>query len=487
MIYQNIHEVMNDSKFIEYVQSPRNPSPKTQTLLASVLLKYTNIQNLSLKKLINEAKGEERNGVMASDRKIVQRLKNFYIELNNSEFAKSSVQLYITKIKTFYREMGVEIPYMRLPNVEHRQMTYEDIPNQKHIKKALNSTNNKLHKAIIIFQYSSCTALAEMRSITISMFIKACKDYLDDFDEHNMPNIYDVVPKLIRKQKQIQEKGEGIIPLFYLSRIKKSFEYESGYKYYTCATPEAIDYILDYLSERINKKTPVANDDLLFPLKESSVQCMYQRINDKNNWGKVHDYRFFRSHAMRKAGNTAIEDMKFGDAISGRKRDAVHEAYFMRNPEAIRKKYKEFVEVLTLNPTKIIYSEQTSEEVKKLRKGRAEDQQKIAESQQRITDLENQVYRKREMLQDERSRNAERESKINEWFNDALKILLTYNINPEIKNQLQIDLQLKDKIYSNYNTIYNDPVSIQKLQEIVIEVYNHNKEKIQLLNDEMFE
>lgn len=69
MIYQNIHEVMNDSKFIEYVQSPRNPSPKTQTLLASVLLKYTNIQNLSLKKLINEAKGEERNGVMASDKK----------------------------------------------------------------------------------------------------------------------------------------------------------------------------------------------------------------------------------------------------------------------------------------------------------------------------------------------------------------------------------------------------------------------------------
>jgi len=46
-------------------------------------------------------------------------------------------------------------------------------------------------------------------------------------------------------------------------------------------------------------------------------------------------------------------------------------------------------------------------------------------------------------------------------------------------------LHLKDKINSNYNIIYNTPVPMQKLQDIVMEVYEQNTEKIQLLKEEI--
>lgn len=470
MKYNDIHQIMADDIFKEYL-TLKNIGIATQVSLSSILLKYTTIQDMDLTSLINEADDEEEQNIRPKRRTIKKRLINFRQTLLEEGYANSTIKDYFAKVKTFYRAFEIEIPSITPMNLPLRQIDFDEIPNKNEILKVMKSTNNKKHRAIIIFQFSSCSAIAETLSITNQMFIDAVKEYTDETD------INKVIPELVKIQKELKEDNNGIVPLFKLYRIKEAPHHEGGYKYYTCCTTECVDFILDYMEERISKKT-IKNEDKLFDISTRGVLSFYARLNDKHGFPKIDNYRYFRSHNMRKAGNNAINNIGFADTISGRKRDDIHETYFLHDPKKIKEEYLEYIEDLTLEPTKIIYAAETTEEVKKLRKGRAKDQQ-------RITDLENQVYRKREMLEDERSRNAERESKINEWFNDALRILLTYNIRPDIQQQLNLDLHLKDKINSNYNIIYNTPVPMQKLQDIVMEVYEQNTEKIQLLKEEI--
>lgn len=354
--------IYKDPIFKEFC-TERNLMKGTQKGYYKALRLYLQLHNITLKQMIEQADDEEEQGIRAKKRTITKRLKTFRTYLITEGYSVSVVKDYFGKIKSFYRHFEIEIPYLpkvQLKKTHHER--YEDIPTIKHIKEAIESTNNLKYKAIILFMSSSGTARNETANLTINDFIKATKEY------HNNINLNKTLSEL--------ENKKNVIPLFEMVRIK------TNYPYYTCCSPETVKYILKYLKTRKRlKKT-----DRLFQIDPPGITKAFQRINDKNNWGMVNHYGFFHSHGLRKFNATVIEDIGFANTLQGRKADNITETYFKHNPKRIKEKYLEHLPKLTINKT--VVNTVDSEATKELREELKAKDDIINNMNQRLTRLE---------------------------------------------------------------------------------------------------
>lgn len=295
----------------------RNIKSSTKKGYDSSLKMYSDFHNLSIEKLIQEARLEEDERVPLKDRKIKKRLLDFRSYLFNSDLSPNSTKTYFSKVKTFYMHFEVELPY--LPQAKYEKIyetNYLDLPTKEHIHEALLISPIDL-KAVILFMSSSGTAKAETLSLTIEHFINATRDY------HNGGSIDYVLDTLDNKK--------NVVPTFYLKRIK------TDKYYYTFCSPEASSHIVKYLKTRENLKF----EDPLFDFTSSLLLVRFQEINDKMGWGFKGNYRFFRSHTLRKfhASNIGLS-AEYIDSLQGRSKNEVHETYIKTNPEKLKEVYK---------------------------------------------------------------------------------------------------------------------------------------------------
>ncbi len=67
----------------------------------------------------------------------------------------------------------------------------------------------------------------------------------------------------------------------------------------------------------------------------------FQEINDQMNWGFKGNYRFFRSHTLRKfhASNIGLP-AEYIDSLQGRSKNEIHETYIKTNPEKLKEIYQ---------------------------------------------------------------------------------------------------------------------------------------------------
>ena len=81
-------------------------------------------------------------------------------------------------------------------------------------------------------------------------------------------------------------------------------------------------------------------EDKLFDFTDSSLIYHFKKVNDKLDRGFVGRYRFFRSHALRKyhASNIGLS-ADYIDALQGRAKTKVHEAYIKTNPKKLKEIY----------------------------------------------------------------------------------------------------------------------------------------------------
>jgi hypothetical protein len=303
----------------------RNLKNTTASLYKSALKDYSKFQKMSLIDLIKEADIEEENGLREKDRKIKERLENYRNYKIRDNSAQRTVKKYFEVVKTFYRHHEIVIPY--LPKIQLKKdyhERYEDIPKIEHLKKAVESTDSLLEKAIILFMSSSGTARNETLHLKISDFIHATREY------HSRSDIESILNELT--------KEKNIIPLFELVRIK------TDYHYYTCCSNESTDMIVKYLKTRKNLKL----ESKLFDINRNRFNKFFMRINTSNEWGQVGYYGFFRSHGLRKFHATTIEDKSLADALQGRKRDSITESYYKQNPKRIKERYLEVLPKLTI-------------------------------------------------------------------------------------------------------------------------------------------
>ncbi len=315
-----------DPLFNEFC-TDRNLSENSIKHYKWALNKYSIFNGKTLTELIKEADTEEEKGIRGKNRQIVKRLKNFRSDLIKNEASPNTIQTYFTKVKTFYRHFSIEIPYIppaNMPNGRHER--YSDIPTLDDIRQVIESTSNLKHKAIILFMSSSGTAINETTHLTVQNFIDATKDY------HNSTNIIDVLNELDGQRK--------VIPIFELVRTK------TNYFYYTCCSPEATMAIVKFLKSR----SKINHDDKLFNIDKAGLKAVFNRLNDKNQFGKIAPrINFFHSHALRKFHATTIEDVDLANELQGRKSNSIKESYFKKNPKRLRERYTPYLNKLMIN------------------------------------------------------------------------------------------------------------------------------------------
>lgn len=271
---------------------------------------------MSISQLILEAVHEEEDNIPLKKRKIKRRLLDFRACLSGSPLAIGTVRTYFSRIKTFYRHFEIEIPY--IPDFKSKKdyiSSYDDLPKREDIKRACNISGMGF-KAAILFMSSSGCAKAETLSLTVRDFIKATRDY------HDGGSIDEVLNELLFRR--------DMVPAFYLKRIK------TNKFYHAFCSPEASHHIVRYL---ISRKA-LSLDEKLFDFTDSSLTYNFKKVNDKLNWGFVGNYRFFRSHALRKfhASNIGLS-ADYIDTLQGRAKTKVHEAYIKTNPVKLKEIY----------------------------------------------------------------------------------------------------------------------------------------------------
>ena len=322
----SIFYIMYNEKLFNQFCKERNIKESTRKGYQSAIQHYVKVQKQSLEYLIDEALSEEEDKIPLKDRKLKHRLIQFRNYLFDSKMSPNTLKTYLQKVKTIYSHFEVTIP--RLPEAKYGvdyEINYLDLPGKFHIRQALEISSIDL-KAVILFMSSSGTAKAETLSLTVGDFINGCQDY------HHGGSLEYILDTLAGKK--------NVVPTFYLKRIK------TNKYYYTFCSPEATSYICKYLKTR--KELELS--DKLFDFSPSKLLLRFQEINDKMGWGFKGNYRFFRSHTLRKyhASNIGLT-AEYIDSLQGRSKNVIHETYIKTNPKKLKEIYMSVMDNVMIN------------------------------------------------------------------------------------------------------------------------------------------
>ena len=261
----------------------RNLKLTTVKTYSAAIRKYESFHNNSIKFLINEAISDENTYIPLKNRRIKKRLLNFrnYLIAN---YSINTVRTYFSRIMAFYKHFEIELPYLNDIKFDNAYLSsYHDLPTKKDIMEAC-SISRLSFKAVVLFISSSGCAKAETLSLAVGDFVRAT----------------------------------------------------TGKFYYTFCSPEASFYIVNYLRSREG----LSLDDKLFDFSDDSLMYNFKKVNDRLGMGFVGNYRFFRSHSLRKfhASNIGLS-ADYVDELQGRAKTKVHEAYIKTNPKRLKEIY----------------------------------------------------------------------------------------------------------------------------------------------------
>ena len=366
---KNLREEIRNSESFNYFLSIKTRTEKTNNRYLSDLTDYCYFNDMSIDDLIAEAHKEEDDNIKKNRRKLKTRLVNFRAYLRNQGFSEKHIKTRFRNVKSFYKMNDVEIPFIPEDTKQYdRQLRYDEIPTKEDIKRAIETTTSLRNRAMYLFMATSGSGSAETRTFTVREWMLGTKDFHGETED---------IERALNKMDGEME----YIPVFPIVRQKKNLDY------YTCITPEANQYIVNYLKTRKN----LTLDDYVFDISENSLGDAYRSVNDKLGWGRVKGgrFRFFSSHQMRRFNFNVfgIENESFAYMIEGRKFSATSEAYFVRDPEKIRATYREFVNDLTIFQ-KYEIKDLNSKEYLEMKEKMQEKDAKIEELEQKLREKE---------------------------------------------------------------------------------------------------
>ncbi len=338
-------EIKNSKVFQDFIEERKLTNESTIGGYLTSLTGYCDYHGMSIEELVDEAEQEEDNGIRLKKRKIKKRLIEYRNHLYDKKYSNKTIKSKMSDIIFFFDRCEIEIPKLgRKENVPYdRSISFDEVPKKEHVKKAIETTTSIKNRALYLFCMSSCSGSAEAREFTIEEYIRGVKGIPDNIDitDINIEEVLDEVEKDLNEAlENPQEQNESIVPVFHFVRKKKKRDY------FTCITPEANQYIINYLKTREG----LTLEDKVFDYSRKSLIRAFQSVNDKNNWGWINRdrQRFFTSHQLRRLGANLIEDEKLVNQISGRKFDETTEAYFKRDKKKIRKEYFKWLDELTI-------------------------------------------------------------------------------------------------------------------------------------------
>ncbi|MGI6481686.1 MAG: tyrosine-type recombinase/integrase [Methanobacterium sp.] len=335
---------------------------------------YQKVTGLTLTELIEEAESEEDLGIRPRNRKIKKHLKKFHKYLENEDYTTLSVKINLSSIRSFYRYFDIELPNQRSKYKKDKiNITTDDLPGKKEIKKALKFSNIK-YQAIILTMSSSAMGASEVVSLKVKDLIKGLGKNVS-LKQNGLIDI--------NKTREILDLKKNNVITWTVTRQK------TGQKYITFSTPEALEAILNYLES----EPPSSPHDGLFRAKarkKLAVKSLYEyfrKLNVRCGWKKIGTQSYFRSHHLRKFWANQMEKRALGykdsRLLMGHASESIQgstgAAYFKPDHDHLRQQYIQSMDAVMINwkvKTEIVNDAKLEKMEEKIRKLEEEDQKK---------------------------------------------------------------------------------------------------------------
>ena len=360
---------MTDSILKDYFQNKIEVKPATEKNYRYHFQNYEKATGYTIEKLLEEGEHEEDQKIRPRKRKITKRMQRFKEYLEEKGFSPSHIQIALTVVRTFYRDMDITMPYSRRQRtLQENPGSTEDLPGREDIQLALDNTTIK-YRAIILIMASSGMGRGEVLSLTVQDFLDSIETYLRE------------PPKLPLDIGEITLRvtgRRGGIARWKVTRRK------TGFPYFTFSSPESIMAILKYLE----RYPPLSLDEPIFkgqypkPMSMNSLNVYFNELNKKCKFGKNGRQAYFRSHNLRKfftnmMSRAGIQQLNIDFMLGHRVKNKVTEAYFKPDPKTLEEQYmralpyvtiKEKVEVRVVTDERLQELEREIADVKKTKK-----------------------------------------------------------------------------------------------------------------------
>lgn len=338
----NVEEMPEFKEFIEI----RGLAPGSIRLYKIAFNKYLSFTGKTLAELIDEAETEEDLGLRMRKRKIKQYLTTFKMEMRKQELSQNYINHTLALIKSFYKEYDIMLPDepRRKTRSDKKQPTIYDLPTIEEIQNFIEYAN-PTYKAIATVMLSSGMSRAETISLTFKHFY------------NSVP--LDKEPKNMEELIENVESKQNRILFWQIKRIK------TGHQYFTFTSPEATEYIINYLKElhRLHPSYNPKPSDTFFrnnnvPITPNAVSEMFRRINQRAGLRKVGERILVRPHSLRKYFATTLEKNKMPHLttrwLMGHDLDDTTSSYFFADPESLRADYIEVLDQIQTNKIKTV-------------------------------------------------------------------------------------------------------------------------------------
>lgn len=321
---------MNNQLFKNFCKQ-RNLSSGSIKVYEHAINKYLEFNQQTLEELIDEADLEEEQGIRWKRRTLKTRLTNFRNYIIDEGYAKETISTMMKKVTTFYRHYEIEIHH--LPRININSTVEIRIPTQEDLQLAI-SSSKPLMQAIILFLTSSGMSRVDMLKLTVGDFLTATKPY------HQTNNISEMMSKL--------KDRDDVIPTFALIRTK------TNKFHYTFCTPEATQYIVNYLYSRKDKLTL---NSPLFKISSMWLSTKFGNLNETLQLGvtKGNNYNILRCHTLRKYHATTLRNdglsIDIINSLQGKTKNKVDRAYYIDTPEQLKTMYTDHMNSLYITET----------------------------------------------------------------------------------------------------------------------------------------
>lgn len=341
-----------DLENIDIIKKWLNPKKKSKNTIKSYLQGmyfYTELIGKTPDELIEEAKNEQKSGVLMEDRLILGYLNDYIDFLEDRDLAPKTIKSYIAAIRSFYKKKYIQIPDLDLKKAKPMKKN-RATPTKEDLQDVL-KVCEPLEKAIVLTGISGGLSDVDIIKLKIADF----------------KNGYDPVNK---------------ITILRLTRQKLGVTAD---EFITFLSPEATTAINEYLAyrnreckvnftrenNRLDKQKVQNNDGYLFIKKHirdsyletgneeerkitpSNLIQIYRGISEKARKNTPFgDWNLIRSHNMRRYFNNVLTNHKcpylHSEHMMGHVLDSVRSAYFDPNVEELKKSYLECVPYLTI-------------------------------------------------------------------------------------------------------------------------------------------
>ena len=342
----NSKSIKQHPDFLDFCKR-RNLKSSTINRYVIALHKYSDLIDLDIDEMIEEAEEEEDLGLRLRKRKIRKHLIKFKEYLDNRKYSENYKIGTLSMVRAFYSEYDITLPknFKRKARSDRKPLLFEDLPSMEEIKYILQYAK-PVFRSMILLGVSSGMSTAELLSLTFDHLYDAM-DLSED--SYNINELIDV----------LKSKSEKI-PFWNVIRIKTTNHY------FTFSSPESIVSLINYLEDlnrlhnkkyktdiEITPKTKLFLNNRFKSINENLIQITYRRLNEKAGYKRPDGTNYIRPHVLRKVFASTLERNKMPHLMTrwlmGHKLDPTTSAYFKANPETLKEEYIQIVEQLNVN------------------------------------------------------------------------------------------------------------------------------------------